>query len=167
MNRFALAAALICAISGMPAWSACAGSDEEDFRRGLSAFNNGDYATAHKIWRPLAERGEPRSEAAIGFMYHRGQGLAADDREAAIWLNRAAEQGQPEGQLMLGILFYYGSGVTQSFIKAYAWCALAEINGNGDASLCRDAALEAMSDADRETAFRLVVELREQRRSLR
>src|SRR5262249_19179005 len=149
-HRFALVAALICVITGPHALSACAGSDEDDFRHGLSAFNNGDYATAHKIWRPLAERGEPRSEAAIGFMYHRGHGVAADDRQAAIWLNRAAEQGQAEGQLMLGILFYYGSGVTQSFIKAYAWCELAEINGNGDASLCRDAVLEAMSDADRE-----------------
>src|SRR6266566_9551408 len=83
-----------------------AGTDDDEFRRGLSAFNTGDYASALKLWRPLAERGEPRSEAGIGFMYHRGLGVAVDDREAAAWLRRAAEHGQAEGQLMLGLLFY-------------------------------------------------------------
>ena len=100
-------------------------------------------------------------------MYHRGLGVAVDDREAAVWLGRAAEQGQAEGQLMLGILFYYGRGVAQSYVRAYAWCELAEINGNRDATLCRDAALESMSNTDREIAFRLVVELRDRQRSRR
>jgi uncharacterized protein len=141
-----------------------AATDDEQFRRGLSAFNTGDYAAALEIWRPLAERDEPRSEAGIGFMYHRGLGVAVDDREAAIWLGRAAEQGQAEGQLMLGILFYYGRGVVQSYVQAYAWCELAENNGNGDATPCRDAALESLSDPEREAAFRLVVELRARQR---
>ena len=98
-------------------------------------------------------------------MYHRGLGVAVDDREAAVWLGRAAEQGQAEGQLMLGILSYYGRGVPQSYVRAYAWCELAETNGNADATLCRDAALESMPDTDREEAFRLVVELRDRQRS--
>jgi TPR repeat protein len=142
-----------------------AGTDDDEFRQGLSAFNTGDYATALKLWRPLAERGEPRSEAGIGFMYHRGLGVAVDDREAAAWLGRAAEQGQAEGQLMLGMLFYYGRGVAQSYVRAYAWCELSETNGNSDAALCRDAALESMSDTEREQAFRLVVELRKGQRA--
>ena len=108
---------------------------------------------------------DPRSEASIGFMYHRGLGVPADDVAAAIWLRRAAEQGQAEGQLMLGILFYYGRGVTRSYVNAYAWCELAGINGNGDATLCRDAALEAMSNEEREAGFRLVVELRARQRT--
>jgi TPR repeat protein len=145
--------------------NARAETDEEDFRRGLSAFNTGDYATALKVWRPLAEKDEPRSQAGIGFMYHRGMGVRADDREAAMWLTRAAERGQAEGQLMLGILFYYGHGVPQNHVQAYAWCELAQINGNGDATLCRDAALESIPNADRERAFRLVVELRDRQRS--
>jgi TPR repeat protein len=144
-----------------------AGTDDDEFRQGLSAFNTGDYASALKVWRPLAERGEPRSEAGIGFMYHRGLGVRVDDREAAVWLLRAAEQGQAEGQLMLGMLFYYGRGVTQSYVQAYAWCELAENGGNSDAALCRDAALESMSDDEREQAFRLVVELREGQRARR
>src|SRR5438552_6880010 len=106
--------------------NAYSGTEDDDFRRGLTAFNTGDFATAFEFWRPLAERKEPRSQAGIGFMYHRGLGVAVDDREAAVWLGRAAEQGQAEGQLMLGILFYYGRGVAQSYVRAYAWCELAE-----------------------------------------
>jgi TPR repeat protein len=160
----ALIITVVCLTTNSFAGSACAQTDEEDFRRGLSAFNTGDYATALKVWRPLAENDEPRSQAGIGFMYHRGMGVPADDREAALWLTRAAERGQAEGQLMLGILFFYGQGVPQSHVQAYAWCELAQINGNGDATLCRDAALESIPDADREKAFRLVVELRDRQR---
>ena len=164
---FALLAIAACLTIGLIAGNARAGTEEDDFRRGLSAFNIGDYATALTMWRPLAERGEPRAQAGIGFMYHRGMGVGADDREAAMWLLRAAEHGQAEGQLMLGILFYYGKGVTQSHVRAYAWCELALINGNGDATLCRDAALELIPDADRAEAFRLAVELRDRQRSTR
>jgi TPR repeat protein len=168
MSKYiALIALIVCVIDGPLVGTTYAGTDDDDFRRGLTAFNTGDYATALQVWRPLAEKDEPRSQAGIGFMYHRGMGVRADDREAAAWLLRAAEHGQAEGQLMLGILFYYGLGVAQSYVQAYAWCELAETNGNGDATLCRDAALEAMPDADREQAFRLVVELRDRQRSSR
>ena len=168
MSKFiALIALVLCLAESPIVGTTRAATDDDDFRRGLSAFNTGDYATALKIWRQLAEKGEPRSQAGIGFMYHRGMGVRADDREAAAWLLRAAEHGQAEGQLMLGILFYYGLGVPQSYVQAYAWCELAETNGNGDATLCRDAALEAVPDADREKAFRLVVELRGRQRSSR
>jgi hypothetical protein len=68
---------------------------------------------------------------------------------------------------MLGMLFYYGHGVAQSYVRAYAWCEPAENGGNCDAALCCDAALESMSDAEREQAFRLVVELREGQRARR
>src|SRR5215467_10449383 len=166
MSKFiTLIALIVCLADGPFVGTTYGATDEDDFRRGLSAFNTGDYATALKVWRELAEKDEPRSQAGIGFMYHRGMGVRADDREAAAWLLRAAEHGQAEGQLMLGILYYYGLGVAQSYVQAYAWCELAETNGNGDATLCRDAALEAMPDADREKAFRLVVELRDRQRS--
>jgi uncharacterized protein len=168
MAKFlALITIVACLAASLFAGTVGAGTDEEDFRGGLTAFNMGDYATALRLWRSLAEKDEPRSQAGIGFMYHRGMGVRADDREAAAWLLRAAEHGQAEGQLMLGILFYYGQGVPQSYVRAYAWCELALINGNGDATLCRDAALESVPDADRREAFRLVVELRDRQRPAR
>jgi TPR repeat protein len=163
----AVTAMLAWVAAGVPVGTTRAGAADDDFSKGLSAFNTGDYMTALRLWRPLAERAEPRSEAGIGFMYHRGLGVATDDREAAVWLRRAAEHGQAEGQLMLGMLFYYGRGVPQSYVRAYAWCDMAESSGNADATLCRDAALESMPDSDRQEAFRLVVDLRERYGRLR
>ena len=86
-------------------WPAVAASPEEEFRAGLSAFNSGDFATALRAWRPLAEGNDARSQAGIGFVYHRGLGVKVDDQQAAVWLRKAAEQGQAEGQFMLGSLY--------------------------------------------------------------
>jgi hypothetical protein len=58
-----------------------------------------------------------------------------------------------------------GNGALRCLV--YAPNGDVQINGNGDAMLCRDAALESMTNADRETAFRLAVELRERQRSRR
>jgi TPR repeat protein len=154
---FAIVAAASTAIS-----AALAGSPEEDFRRGLSAFNGGDYAAAMRLWRPLAEGNEARSQAGVGFMYHRGLGVKTDDVQAAFWLRKAAEQGQAEGQLMLGSLYFFGLGVPQSYAIAYAWCELAQDSGQAEGQICRDAALQSIkADADMRDAFRMVTEFRE------
>jgi uncharacterized protein len=157
-----IAASAWLAISLPPA---VAGTPEDDFRAGLSAYNTGDFAAALRLWRPLADRNDARSQAGIGFMYHRGLGVKSDDVEAAFWLRKAAEQGQAEGQFMLGHLYYFGLGVPQSYPAAYAWCELAQDNGNAEAQFCRDAALESLTEeAQLRDAFRMVVELRERLR---
>jgi TPR repeat protein len=158
LRRLALAVACCAvAIAG-----ASAGTPEEDFRSGLSAFNGGDFVTAMRLWRPLAERNDPRSQAGVGFMYHRGLGVQTDDAQAAIWLRKAAEQGQAEGQLMLGSLYFFGLGVPQSYPTAYAWCELAQDNGQAEAQMCRDAALQSLTeDAQLRDAFQMVREFRE------
>ena len=149
-------------LAALASFAAGAGTQEEDFRRGLSAFNGGDYAGAMRLWRPLAESDEARSQAGVGFMYHRGLGVKTDDAQAAFWLRKAAEQGQAEGQLMLGSLYFFGLGVPQSYPTAYAWCELAQDNGQAEAQMCRDAALQSLTeDAQLRDAFRMVREFRE------
>src|SRR5262245_49588042 len=92
-NRLARLAACVAVTASLLAGDLRAETEDDVFRRGLSAFNTGDFVTALSIWRRLAKQGEPRAETGIGFMYHRGQGVSVDDREAAIWFRRAAEQG--------------------------------------------------------------------------
>ena len=113
----------------------------QDFRSGLSAYNNGDYTTAFREWLGPAESGDPAAEAGIGFLFHKGLGVTQDDAEAASWFVKAAEQGQAEAQLLLGTLFFFGRGVPQSYVSAFAWCDIAETNGQSDASECRDLSL--------------------------
>jgi uncharacterized protein len=165
MNRLGGLACLPIALAvvlGVSVPVAMAGSAEEDFRGGLAAFNRGDFAAAMRLWRPLADSNDPRSQAGVGFLYHRGLGVPTDDVRAAFWLRKAAEQGQAEGQFMLGSLYFFGLGVPQSYPAAYAWCELAQDNGQAEAEACRDAALQSIAvDEDRREAQRLVREFRE------
>src|SRR5579864_534657 len=155
-------AIVLAVVLVMRAPGARAGSAEEDFRSGLSAFNRGDFTGAMALWRPLAESNDPRSQAGIGFLYHRGLGVKTDDMQAAYWLRKAAEQGQAEGQLMLGSLYFFGLGVPQSYATAYAWCELAQDSGQAEGQYCRDAALQSLTEeAQLQEAFRMVREFRE------
>jgi TPR repeat protein len=153
----------LLAVTAFPATLSLAAPADAAFRQGLSAYNSGDFAKAMKIWLPLAEAEDAAAQAGIGFMYHRGMGVAVDNRKAAHWLRKAAEHGQPEGQMMLGTLYFYGTGVEKDYIKAYAWCDLAQDGGNADAQSCRDAALQSMlSKDDVKAAFRLSLDLHQQ-----
>jgi TPR repeat protein len=130
----------------------------QDFRSGLSAYDSGDYTRAFHDWFALAEQGDAKAEAGLGFLFHKGLGVARDDQEAANWFIKAAEKGQAEAQLLLGSLFFFGEGVPQSYISAYAWCEIAQTNGQADAQDCRDAALEHLSPDEMHQSFKLVTD---------
>ncbi|MCH8098520.1 MAG: sel1 repeat family protein [Proteobacteria bacterium] len=66
-----------------PAW---AGVDE-----GVVAYNRGDYATALREWRPLAEQGDAEAQFNLGLMYYKGRGVPQDYAEAVKWYRLAAE----------------------------------------------------------------------------
>jgi len=132
-----------------------------DFRSGLSAYNRGDYIGAFRDWYPLAEHGDARAQAGLGFLFHKGLGVAQDDVEAASWFEKAAGKGQAEAQLLLGTLYFFGEGVPQNYVTAFAWCEIAQSNGQTDALECRDAALEHMTSDEIKRSFRLVTEWQE------
>ncbi|MSO74742.1 MAG: sel1 repeat family protein [Alphaproteobacteria bacterium] len=58
--------------------TAVAGSWED----GSTAFEQGDKAAAARIWRPLAEQGDLRTQAMLVFMYAEGKGVPQDYAEA-------------------------------------------------------------------------------------
>ena len=60
---------------------------------GLAAAKRGDYATALREWRPLAEQGHASAQSTLGFMYSKGQGVPQDYIQAHKWYNLAAVQG--------------------------------------------------------------------------
>ncbi len=53
-----------------PAW---AGLDE-----GFLAYTRGDYVTALREWRPLAEQGDAGAQFNLGAMYDKGRGGPVD-----------------------------------------------------------------------------------------
>jgi hypothetical protein len=118
-----------------------------DFQVGLSAFNAGDYATAFARWWPLAEHGDAKAQASLGFLYYSGKGVGRDDHKSLLWFSRAAEAGQPTAQFFLGLQYFYGRGVRRDLARAYSWCDIALSNGYTESLSCRDAVgLEMSAD---------------------
>jgi hypothetical protein len=66
--------------------------------KGLEAAQKGDFATALREWRPLAEQGDAGAQYNLGVMYRQGQGVPQDDKTAVKWYRLAAEQGHAEAQ---------------------------------------------------------------------
>ena len=120
--RFPIALVLSIVCLAAPAWA--------DFNAGEEAYHRGDYATALREWRPLAEQGHAAAQYNLGLLYANGQGVPKDDVQARQWYEKAAAQGRADAQVNLGILYDYGRGVPQDFKKAVYWYRLSANQGN-------------------------------------
>ena len=47
----------------------------EGLLEGFNAYEGGDYATALREWKPLAEQGDASAQYSLGVMYKKGQGV--------------------------------------------------------------------------------------------
>jgi TPR repeat protein len=54
-----------------------------------AADEQGDYATALRLWRPLAAQGNAVAQASLGFMYREGHGVVQNYVQAHMWFNLA------------------------------------------------------------------------------
>ncbi len=100
------------------------------FEDGLSAANRQDYATALRIWRPLADQGDASAQYNLGVMYANGQGVPKDDVQAVKWFRLAADQGQATAQYNLGFMYDNGRGVPKDYVQAVKWYRLAADQGD-------------------------------------
>lgn len=92
---------------------------------GNAAFVRSDFVNAARLLLPLAERGNARAQAMVGFMYATGQGLPQAYDAAGYWYRLSAEQGDPTAQYLLGLAYDKGQGVPQNEVAAYKWLNLA------------------------------------------
>jgi uncharacterized protein len=104
----------------------------------MSAYDRGDYATAVRLLRPLADQGNAQAQNGLGAMYYNGKGVAQDFKEAVKWYRLAAVQGYASAQVNLAAMYYEGQGVVEDFIRAYMWFSIAAANGSPDAVRMRD-----------------------------
>ena len=122
----------VVALSALYTWlavalpsPAVAGIDE-----GVTAYERGDYATALREFRSLAEQGEVNAQSILGLMYYYGQGVTQDFAEAVKWYRKAAEQGFAKAQYNLGLMYYHGLSVSQDFAEAVKWYRKAAEQGD-------------------------------------
>lgn len=110
----------------------------QEFDAGLNAARAGDFATALREWKALAQQGDAGAQFNLGLMYGRGEGVAQDHAEAAKWWRLAAEQGNAEAQTFLGHIHESGEGVLQDYVTAHMWFNLALTNGDEKARESRN-----------------------------
>ena len=92
-----------------------------DFDDGKAAFEQGDYTTALREWKPLAEHGDREAQYWLAQMYARGTGVPQDYREALWWLRKAAKKGHVRANFAIGHMHQYGQGVPPGFAEAAEW----------------------------------------------
>jgi len=130
----------------------------QDFQKGLTAYRSGDYATALREWRPLAEKGNRVAQYNLGLMYDNGQGVVQDYKEAVKWYRKSAEQGNASAQVKLGLKYGIGVGVIQDNVYAHMWGNIAASNGNADGGELRDLVAKVMTHAQIAEAQKLARE---------
>ncbi len=141
--------AVVVVLVATPAWADGAG---------LEAFTRGDYASALKEFRPLAEQGDAVSQFALGTMYENGRGVPKDDVEAVRWYRLAAEQGQASAQNNLAKMYRRGRGVPQDDVLAHMWWSLSAAQGHENARRDRDRLAARIAPAQLAVAQRLARE---------
>ena len=90
-----------------------------------AAYDGGDYATAVRTYRSLAENGEARAQNNLCVMYSYGMGVSQDYEAAMLWCRKAANQGSPYSQYNLGRMYYDVAEMPKDYVQAYKWFNLA------------------------------------------
>lgn len=85
------------------------------------SYDRANYATALKVWLPLAEGGDLAAQNNVGEIYEKGLGVRADYQAAALWYRRAADKGYSRAAINIGNLYEQGLGVPKDKNQAFNW----------------------------------------------
>ena len=127
----------------------------------MDAYAAGDYATAYKEFKILAESGYAYAQFSLGMMHNNGEGVAQDYKEAMKWFRLAAEQGIEEAvrsQNNLGWMYDQGLGVIQDNVVAHMWYNIAVSNGDETAKNNKDLLANKMTSEQLAKAQKLTDE---------
>lgn len=77
--------------------------------------------------------GDVKSMACLGFFYEKGEGVAADAKQAFEWYQRAAAGGDSVAQVNLALCYEKGNGTAKDGSMAFNWYVKASESGNPNA----------------------------------
>jgi len=127
MRPFAYLLHAITTILLLAPIAAAAGGGPYD--QALAAWRRGEYATAYRLWLPIADEGDPDAQFYLGYMSEYGQGAPRNSMEAIKWYRKAADQEHAVAQFSLGMMYANGEGVPASDTEAAQWYRLAADQG--------------------------------------
>lgn len=115
------------------------------FEQGMHALNEGNYAEAYCIWRPLALRGHTSAQYHIGWLYAIGNGMNVDVNKAIYYWRMAAKAGHADAQFAMGLAYTTGEGLKKDIEEALKWYLEAAKQGHEDA---RDILIRLAGDSE-------------------
>ena len=93
-----------------------------EYEHGATAYNRGEFATAKRLWLPLAEQGDARAQLGLALMYFLGQGVQVNMAAALDWCQKAADHGLVAAQYELGQIYEHPwRPELQDFAEAAKW----------------------------------------------
>lgn len=105
---------------------AMAQSLEAEMRQAAGAYERKDMATAVRIWKVWADKGNAEARTLLGAMYWSGEGVPRNHTEAARLYRLAANQGYARAQNDIGFMYGFGEGIPPpDDVEAYKWLTLA------------------------------------------
>ena len=105
-----------------------------EYEHGATAYNRGEFATAKRLWLPLAEQGDARAQLGLALMYFLGQGVQVNMAAALDWCQKAADHGLVAAQYELGQIYEHPwRPELQDFAEAAKWYEKAADQGYADA----------------------------------
>ena len=94
-----------------------------------AAYQEGRYATALRLARPLAAEGNAGAQSVLGLLYDRGLGGVPQEKaEALKWFHSAADLGDGQAQYNLGLSYAKGEAGEPDNVRAHMWFNLAAAN---------------------------------------
>ncbi len=76
-----------------------------DFEDGVAAYKAQDFATAARLWQPLAEAGNVGAQFNLGRLYYYGQGVVRSPVDACKWFLLAGEMGNEAAKHALIMIY--------------------------------------------------------------
>ncbi len=79
-------------------------NDSDRFHAAINSLDKKEFATAHRLFFDLADKGVAEAQINLGMMFEDGQGVSQDFNEAIRWYRLAADQGLTKAQEKLNFL---------------------------------------------------------------
>jgi hypothetical protein len=121
----------------------------------ISVYDSGNYLSARRIFKTIAQQGDPVAQRYLALMFDKGQGGVQDYGKAVEWYEKAAKQNDSPAQYFLGVKYLNGQGVALNEKLAYAWFAIALNNGYEKAANPLKVLNQTMAPAVRQEALQL------------
>ena len=93
-------------------------ANQPDYNAGQSAYATGRFVEALRIWRPLAESGDPRAAFGLGLLYDLREGVGQDAAAAYVWYRTAAEAGVVAAEFNIAVMCDSSVGTARNAAEA-------------------------------------------------